>query len=114
MPMLHVLAPRPGAPAAAVIDAGSGIVMDMAAWVMRGDPAIVYFEGNRYDVPNLRSFEERVRHAADRLVERYPTIARACFPRDQFDVIGTYVFEAGCRHRTLDITDQEALDAWCR
>ncbi len=63
--------PRAGTFLAQIIDAGSGIV---------GRPdddggLTIYYEGNRPGFENLREYESRVRSAAGRLFENYPTTA---------------------------------------
>ena len=62
--------PVPGSRIASMIDAGSGIV---------GAPGeshvVLYYEGNRYGASNLEYYPDRVKNAAGRLFQRYPTIA---------------------------------------
>lgn len=111
--MLLVLWPKPGTRAAGVIDPGSGVVTDptfdrLPDLVSEDDPfagvtaafdgrikpyLLVYYEGNRYDAENLRLYEQRVLCAAGRCVERYPTMARGVFPREDFEVIGTVTYD---------------------
>lgn len=110
--VLLVLLPKPGTRAAAVIDPGSGVVTDLAFDQMptlaSDDPfegatvgldgtvkpyALVYYEGNRYHADNLQAFEHRVLAAAGRCVERYPTVARGLFPREDFEVIGLVTYD---------------------
>lgn len=62
------------------IDPGSGIVGTSA---LSEDQILLYFEGNRYDVENLRRYEQRIKQAAGRLFQRYPTIARMNLPADE-------------------------------
>lgn len=108
---LEVLVPKPGTPAALTIDSGSGIVTDATKIAERIE---VYFEGNRFGAVNLRTFEERVKQAAGRLQQRYPTIARGFYAPSEFESVGTYTFSDDWKETRLAITNQEALDAWCR
>jgi hypothetical protein len=50
----------------------------------------VYYEGNIYNAANLTKWEDRVRHAAGRMLAAYPTVARGQFPKAKFKVIGYY------------------------
>lgn len=119
---LTVLVPVLGTIPAGIIDSGSGIVSDMRLFYeqqdrsSRGDwpqPTIeVYYEGNRYGMSNIRTFEDRVFQAAGRLVQRYPTIARGVYPRAWFTPVGTFAFNADWSDRRLDITDHATLDLW--
>jgi hypothetical protein len=49
---------------------------------------LVYYEGNVYNAINLQTFEDRCKHAADRLRTNYPTVAKALLPADQLLDIG--------------------------
>lgn len=40
------------------------------------DTVDIYYEGNIYDIDNLRQFEERLLIASGRLESKYPTVAR--------------------------------------
>lgn len=107
---MNVLIPKPGTFAASVIDRGSGVVT-------AADPEVVevldvYYEGNRYNVDALRAFDERVRMAAARLTEAYPTVARGRFPAGEFLVVGQLVALPGARWSALMISDAAALQTW--
>jgi hypothetical protein len=107
---LSVLVPRPGSQADLAIRTGSGIVtVDPTA-----DKVEVYYEGNLYGASGLETFEDKVRRAAERLVDRYPTIAKGRWARTDFDVIGTYTFTADWKDRWLSITTdgREILRRW--
>lgn len=116
MTLLAVLVPRDDTAAQRHIDKGSGIVADLtpgkARWWDQGAVVEmqieVYFEGNRYAVPDLATFEARVMHAADRLVQRYPTVARGVYNRSDFLVVGTWA------NGTLSVTAPETLATWVR
>src|SRR5262245_35530396 len=101
---LVTLRTLPDTPAAALIRAHkrsavpAGIVARAEEWqaAQLQEPRgciTVYFEGNLYDAENLQTLAERIACAADRLVHRYPTIARArCEARD-FAATGLVLIE---------------------
>jgi hypothetical protein len=113
---LLVLVPKPDSIAALTIDRGSGIVCDpltVMSGAVSGDEMIdVYYEGNRYGAINMRTFSERVKQAAGRLQQRYPTVAHGAFLRSEFAVVGTYRFENDWSSQELTITDGERLLEW--
>ena len=86
MSELVVYAPREGA--LPQIIRGSGIVGSPA----RLDPGrvVIDFEGNRYGAANLVTYADRVRQAAGRHRERYPTSARAAVRLDALVPIGVF------------------------
>ena len=70
----------------------------------------IYFEGNLYGAANITSFEDMLRHAADRLVDHYPTAARRRVPAKDLHAVGWW-------HYPDDppaITDPDRLAAWRR
>lgn len=50
----------------------------------------VYFEGNRFGASNIVTFADRCHHAADRMWESYPTIARKTVPASLLEEAGTF------------------------
>lgn len=50
----------------------------------------VFYEGNVYNAPELRRFQDKLLHAAGRLANRYPTIARMTVPAEAVIVVATY------------------------
>jgi len=101
--LLVVLVPQPGTAAAHFIRRGSGVVARPGV-----DREVrVDYEGNLYGAAELVTFEARVRHAAGRLREQYPTVARGTFPRHTFTVVGTLDGDS------LLITDRATVSAWC-
>ncbi len=66
------------------------------------------YEGNLYDMPPLREYAERVRHAAGRHVIRYPTTARAVVHPGDLVRVGRYV----PRDHALTVEDRAALERW--
>lgn len=109
---LHVYIPKATSILARWIARGSGIV----AYPFPPDPTqakpddvlLVYFEGNLHNAENLRRYGQRVRHAADRLVHRYPTVARLALRRDEFIKIGWYYYP----EPLVNITDPLGLRNW--
>jgi hypothetical protein len=73
-----------------------------------GGAVLVYFEGNKFDVPSMRHFGMRAYIAAGRFVERYPTVATAVLPGTVLTAVGTY----DPATRRCDVTDLPALEAW--
>jgi hypothetical protein len=71
------------------IDRGSGIV---GKRVVDADPdespLLVYYEGNRFDAEGLRLYAERVMHAAGRMTENAPTIAKSLVRPDALLHVG--------------------------
>lgn len=66
----------------------------------------IYFEGGLYD-PRM-TYRDKVRLAAGRCLEKYPTVARMVVPRGTVKVVGTYEFDVDRIH----IDDDEGLDEW--
>lgn len=107
-----------------IIARGSGIVSlpcPPPPWLK------VYFEGNLYGAENLKSFEQRVMHAAQRCVHGYPTVACSNYnPEERYvglalEQIGTLdyarlVHELRARRYGPGnyIPDEECVQrAWC-
>ena len=57
----------------------------------------ISFEGNLYGAINLQGYEQRVEHAAARMITRYPTIAKALVPADDLVAVGTFSPRDGLR-----------------
>lgn len=103
---LSIYVPAPASYAELTIAPKSGIVgvpSSDGKWVR------AYFEGNLYGAENMQTWEEKLLHAADRLMQNYPTTAVRLFPADQLAEVGTY---DGAAKRVVEITDQQALDGW--
>lgn len=109
MKELLVLVPKPGTPAGLTIDHGSGVVCDPESDAK--GRVQVYFEGNRFGA-DMRTFGERVLHAAGRLDKNYPTIARGVFDKTDFDQVGTFSYSEDWKQTAIDITDRTAVDRW--
>ena len=69
---------------------------------------IVYYEGNRHRAENIVTFADRAYHAADRLVQDYPTTAWALVPAVALVTVGSF----DLRTRTVSLSDEAALAAW--
>ncbi len=76
---LKIYIPVAGSMIDKVIERGSGIV-----GVDREDGSVLlHFEGNLFGAANLKRHDERVKHAAGRLVSRYPTRAMMVLAKDE-------------------------------
>lgn len=107
----RVLVPRPKTRASAIIDAGSGVVSDCE--VDTEGRIEVWFEGNRHKAANLNTYGQRVGSAAGRLSTRYPTIAKATCPVEEFIVVGEFSFSHDWSTFALKIDDDFTVAAWC-
>lgn len=88
------------------IDAGSAIVGDR-----KGDFLDVHYE--RGGPSNVRTFEEKIAHAAGRRTTRYPTVARSALPATDLVDVGSVAYDALLRHWYInDLTDPDALERW--
>lgn len=58
----------------------------------------------------MDNFANRVHHAAGRLAEHYPTVARMMIPVDELVCVGSYDMESG--EITLDPEHEPALKQW--
>lgn len=69
----------------------------------------IYFEGNLYDASNMRLYTERLKVAAGRLRDRYPTVAQMMVDADDVIVVGSFNTDGW----TIEaVTDPKALEAW--
>lgn len=88
------------------IDAGSAIVGET-----REGLHDVHYE--RGGASNVRTFEERIAHAAGRRTTRYPTVARSAMPLDDLIRVGSVSYDEVLGHWYIDeIVDPDALEAW--
>lgn len=69
---------------------------------------VIDFEGNKFGSENMRSWAEKVFHAAGRHVCCYPTVARMTVSPSMVRKIGTYDVATDRIH----LEDAEALKAW--
>lgn len=70
---------------ASVIAPSSGVVLwqDGSTWM-------IDYEGNLHGAANIRTFADRVAHAAGRAATRYPTVARCAVRLDQVESVGSF------------------------
>ena len=117
MTAIQVYVPDPDAPAhvalsVAGIDRGSGIVGTRThQWHGAPDDGcddlIIHYEGNRFGYANVHTFADRVRIAAARHIEHYPTIAMQAAPCRALVAVGSFYPE----HGRVEITDARGLVA---
>lgn len=101
--LLTVYVPAPDSPFSALVWAGSAIVGRQP----HGGQVEVYYEGARDGrAPHLHA---RLELAAGRLLERYPTVARALVPAQELVAVGAYDPD----WRRLTVTSPDVLAAWC-
>lgn len=71
-----------------------------------GDTSVlIYFEGAVY---HEMTFDEKLLHAADRMVTRYPTVAMMLSNEFELTPVGTYDVATN----TLTVTNAKLLDEW--
>lgn len=97
---LTIYVPSPGGRVSQYVAPGSGIVG--VADEKRPDRVRIWYEGNLYDAENMRTYKDRLMHAADRAATNYPTVARATVPKDDLIAVGVYDTE----------TWSATFDAW--
>lgn len=96
--------PAPGA--TTLIDGGSAIVGER-----RGDLVDVHYERGGAD--NVRTFEDRLTHAAGRRAQRYPTSARSVHPAADLIDVGSVRYDGTLRRWVIaSVDDPAALCAW--
>ena len=102
---LAVYVPAPASRLPWLVAKKSGIVGSPDA----EDPSriVIDYEGNLYHAANVRTYADRVRIAAGRHQERYPTVARRSVPAKDLVQIGWWLSEG-----FLEITYMEALTCY--
>ncbi len=95
----------PADPRQSSIASGSGVVGHNTD---SNGAVVVYYEGNLHGATNLNRFDERLMHAAGRLVHRYPTIAMSAVNADQLVQVGTLTYPEG----RITVTNRPLLEAW--
>lgn len=73
------------------------------------DRVLIHFEGNLYGADNLKTYEGRIRQAAGRQVERYPTMAKMVVAREQLVEVGRYDY---ANDRVLNLLNEHLLQGW--
>ena len=104
--VLYVLAG--GHRATADIARGSAIVGEPRSGAEEVKP---YFEGAVFGQENMRTLAERAKHAAARMLERYPTAAARVVPRVALLAVGTFDFREG-RIWLTGPDSEAAVAAW--
>jgi hypothetical protein len=108
--LTHVLVYLPATPYAGRIERGSAILA--ADYPLDHDGKfLVYYEGNVYKSAGMQFFEERCLHAAARLRQRYPTVAR--MRADPADFIQVGIYSLDTREVTISAKHHEWFAAWC-
>lgn len=85
MPNAPVYIPQ-GTPAVKVLP-GSALV---GGQTLKNDRVVVYFEGNKHQIPDLRRFVARVGLAYGRMNQKAPTVAKAAFEPADLLQVGEY------------------------
>jgi hypothetical protein len=101
---LAVYVPRAGTWPSTTIVRGSGIVGTPLA---RGRVEI-HYEGNLYKAANIRTFADRVHHAAGRHLADYPTAARDVVAAEDLVAVGHWDGE----HVRLEAAHDERVADW--
>ena len=105
---LIVYVPRPGTPPAQAIAPGSAIV----GQPVDDQQVQCYYEGAVHG--QEMSFDDKLMHAADRLVTHYPTCACGVFYREDLFEVGTFVFTDDWASKKFTPSSKKPmLDAWC-
>lgn len=105
MTELIVYVPHPDSDLRHFIDEGAAI----CGGAERGDGRVeIDFESNRYGAENMKTYEDKLLHAADRHVTRYPTVARRLVGLSDVIAVGTYDVEG----QILYITQEKHLLGW--
>lgn len=99
----EVVVPVEGSPLSSVIAPKSGCVVRRGA---KG--TLVDYEGNLPGAMNIRTFADRVAHAAGRAATSYPTIARSLAQPEHLVLVGWFDSERG----QIWVEDEAALAAW--
>lgn len=72
------------------------------------DHVTIYYEGNIYG--GSMTYEEKVRIAAGRCIESYPTVARMRVPKNTLVLIGQY--DRASRTLILDLDRRAEIERW--
>lgn len=95
-------------PLAARVARGSGIVGQVGSGM--AETISLDYEGAIYGQANLVTYADRVRTAADRQLQHYPTVARCVVARSQLRQVGW--FDPDSDAMTLLDDAEEALASW--
>jgi len=102
-----VVVPRAGSNLHNTLLKGSAIIV---ARESGDDHLLVYFEGNKYNACNIKTFEDKCLHAAGRLIEHYPTVARTYVKASEVIKVGRYHYQD--RVFRLNKQAKQAFTGW--
>lgn len=109
--MLTVYVPAQNSELQSIIEPASGIVGSPVE-TEEGTQIRIDYEGNLYSADNIKTFGDRVQHAAGRHGEGdqppYPTVARQVVDRQALIPVGRYDSEQG----EVLVEDRQALREW--
>jgi hypothetical protein len=92
--------------ALATIQPGAGIVGGQR--VAYPGKLLIDYEDNRAGADNIRTYADRLAHAADRHLTGYPTSNRLLADPDDLLQVGTFDTHTGM----VEVSNSEALEAW--
>lgn len=104
---LAIYVPRKGSHIEKTLAPGSGIVADADA--ARDGRVLCYYEGNLHGVKDMEAYAGKLKQAAGRLVQRYPTSAMAAYEVADLVRVGTYDAR---RWVVAAVTDPEEMARW--
>lgn len=90
---------------------GSGVVGQIRAEARTnyGDLEISY-EGAVHG--QAMSFDDKLFHAATRLIEQYPSVARMVVPLEEVEIVGYYLISEDYQQKRAVIVDEDFLKQW--
>lgn len=103
--MLSIFVPTPGLRVTVRIAPRSGIV---GTYYPNDQRVLIDYEGNLYGASNIKTYADRLRHAAGRHTERYPTVARRFVTTIDVIQIGTFDYGTG----EIEIMNPVLLAEW--
>lgn len=105
--IVSIYVPRKGSSAAQSVLPGSALVGDPSR--MRDGAVLCYFEGNKNLADNIKTFADKLIHAAGRLARDYPTVAKGAFRAEELIEVGRYDAVRCC---VVEVSDGKALSGW--
>jgi hypothetical protein len=88
------------------IQSGAGIIGSPRA--DHPDKLLIDYEDNRAEAINIRTYADRVLHAADRHLTGSPTSKRLLVDADDLLRVGTFDTRSG----VVEVSDSQALESW--
>ena len=101
---LHVYVPKLAALLA--IRPGAGIIGSPQP--DHPDRLLIDYEDNQAEAINIRTYADRVMHAADRHLTGYPTSKRMLVDAEDLLPVGTFDTSSGL----VEVSDSQALESW--